>query len=47
MAFKERLSDLGDTVQLSQWIIKERKHYVETHMSEHDGFIYEFLRCDW
>lgn len=39
-------SDLGDAVPLLQCIIKERKNYVEPHMSDHNSSIYEFLRCD-
>lgn len=47
VSLEGRHSDLGDTVQLLQWTIKERKNYVEPDISDHDSFIYELLRCDW
>lgn len=47
MSCEKRPSDLEDTVQLLQWIIRERNNEVELQMSDHNTFIYESLRCDW
>lgn len=45
MSCEERLFNLKDTIQLLQWIIKERKNDAELQMSDYI-FIYEMFRCD-
>lgn len=45
MSCEERLFNLKDTIQLLQWIIKERNNDAELQMSDYI-FIYEIFRCD-
>lgn len=45
MSCEERLFNLKDTIQLLQWIIKERNNATELQMSDYI-FMYEIFRCD-
>lgn len=45
MSCEERLFNSKDTIQLLQWIIKERNNDAELQMSDYI-FIYGTFRCD-